>query len=219
MEIPELDEYCEKIFAFLAMQDSPPRFNELYEALKKANFKISKPTLSAHLKHLRKHKVITRKIKGKQEISYDVNWEKMEYLKFHKDFRKAAERIQRNKATFEQFGLDEKIAYLSFILSLMEVIKLKNEIRAYLEPNRRFEATLAHLFARSYLEPFRMYLLRDCIKSDETAKEALVLVEKLEEKLRDEVFDVKTEPNKETPKSNTKTMSLNGALRPKTHEG
>jgi DNA-binding HxlR family transcriptional regulator len=184
----ELDEYCEKIFAFIALQDNPLRFNELYKALNKADFKISRPTLIAHLNHLRKHKVIIRKTKGKQEVSYDVNWAKLDYLKYHKDFRKHAERIQKNKATFDQFGLDEKITYVSLILGLMEVVKLEYEIRAFLEPNRRFEATLAHLFTRSYLEPFRMYLLRDCIKSEQTAKEALALVEKLEQKIRAELY-------------------------------
>ena len=184
----ELDEYCEKIFAFLAMQDSPLRYNELYKSLNKANFKISRPTLSAHLNHLRKHKVITRKPRGKQEVSYEINWTKLNYLQHHKHFRKAAERIQKNKATFEKFDLEEKITYVSLILGLIEVTKLEYEIRAFLEPKRRFEATLAYLFTRGYLEPFRMYLLRDCIKSEQTAKEALALVEKLEQKIRAELY-------------------------------
>ena len=78
---------------------------------------------------------------------------------------------------------------------------IKNEIRAYLEPKRKFEATLAYLFARSYLEPFRMYLLRDCVKSKETAQKALTKVEELEQKLKNEVFDVK--PETERPKNST----------------
>jgi Fe2+ or Zn2+ uptake regulation protein len=193
MEALELDEYCQKIFAYLIMQDNPLRFNELHKALNQADFKISRPTLIAHLNHLQKHRVITRKTKGKQEISYWVNWKKMDHLKYDKNFRKATEKKQKDKATFEQFDLDTKITYVSFILSLIEVSKLKNEIRAYLEPNRRFEATLTYLFTRSYLEPFRMYLLRDCVKSKETAQQALILVEKLEQKLRSEVFDAKPE--------------------------
>ena len=194
METLELDDYCEKIFAYLGVQDEPLRFNELHKALNKANFKISKPTLIAHLKHLLKHEVITKKNQGKQNIAYGVNWKKLDYLKFHKNFRKATERIEKNKATFEQFELDEKITYVSFILSLIEVIKLKNEIRSFLEPKRRFEATLAYSFARSYLEPFRMYLLRDCIKSKEIAKKALVKVEELEQSLQNELFEGKSKP-------------------------
>jgi hypothetical protein len=184
----EIDDYCGKIFTYIALQDNPLRFNELYKALSKADFKISRPTLIAHLNHLRKHKVITRKTRGKQEVSYEVNWEKLDYLKYHRDFRKQVERIQENKGTFEKFGLDEKITYISLILGLIEVVKLEYEIRSFLEPNRRFEATLAFLFTRSYLEPFRWYLLRDCIKSEQTAKEALALVEKLEAKIRAELY-------------------------------
>lgn len=191
MEALEIDEYCEGIFAFMAAQENPLRFNELYKSLNESDFKISRPTLIAHLNHLRKHKVITRKTRGKQEISYDVNWEKLDYLKFHKNFRKAAEKIQQDKATFEQYDLDTKVGYVTLILSLIEVTKLKNEIRAYMEPHRRFEATLAWLFVRSYLEPFRMYLLRECVKSKETTEAALIKVEELEQRIKDQVFDYK----------------------------
>jgi Fe2+ or Zn2+ uptake regulation protein len=193
MAKPELDECCEKIFAYLALQDEPVRFNELHKLLNKSNFNISRPTLIAHLKHLLKHKVITKNSQGKQNIAYGVNWKTLDYLRYHKNFRKAAERIQENKATFEEFDLDEKITYVSLVLSLIEVTKLKNEIRSFLEPNRKFEATLAYLFVRSYLEPFRMYLLRDCLRSKTIAKEALVKVEELERKIQNEVFDVKPE--------------------------
>lgn len=191
MQEPELDEHCQKIFAFLVMNSDPVRFNELHRTLNLSNYKISRPTLIVHLNHLQKYEVVKRKIEGKQSISYEVNWGKLDYLKYHKNFRKTTERIQKEKATFETFGLDEKIRYVSFILSLIEVTRLKNEIRSFLEPHRKFEATLAYLFVRSYLESFRMYLLQTCVKSKETAQEALVKVEQLEQRLQNEVFDPK----------------------------
>ena len=194
METLELDDYCEKIFGYLGLQDEPLRFNELHRELNKANFRISKPTLIAHLKHLLKHKVISKKSQGKQNITYGVDWKELSYLTYHKKFRKAAERIQKNKTTFEQFELDEKIIYVSLILSLIEVIKLKNEIRSFLEPKRKFEAMLAYSFARNYLERFRMYLLRDCIKSKEIAETALVKVEELERNIQNELFEGKSKP-------------------------
>ena len=82
MEKLELDDYCEKIFAYLGVQDEPLRFNELHKALNKANFKISRPTLIAHLKHLLKQEVITKKSQGKQNVAYGINWKKLEYLNF-----------------------------------------------------------------------------------------------------------------------------------------
>jgi hypothetical protein len=193
MQKPELDEHCQKIFAFLVMNDDGVRFNELHRTLNRANYKISRPTLVVHLNHLQEYKVVKREIEGKQSISYEVNWGELDYLKYHKNFRKAAEKIQKDKATFETFGLDEKIRYVSFILSLIEVTRLKNEIRSFLEPDRRFEATLTYLFVRSYLESFRMYLLQTCVKSKETAQEALIKVEELEHLLQNEVFDHKPE--------------------------
>jgi hypothetical protein len=69
---------------------------------------------------------------------------------------------------------------------------LKNEIRSVLEPERRFEATLSFLFVKSYLERFRMYLLQTCVNSREDAQKSLEEIEKLEQTLKNEVFESKS---------------------------
>jgi DNA-binding transcriptional regulator GbsR (MarR family) len=192
MAFNEFDEHCQKIFAFLVLNDVPVNFNRLLKALNDSNYKISKPTLSAHLKHLQKPKIIKRRKKGKQQITYSVNYEKADSLQFHKDFSKTAENIIKSKETFNSFDVAEKIRYVSFILMIIEVNRLKNEIRSVLEPDRRFEATLAFLFVKSYLERFRMYLLQTCVNSREDAQKALVELDRLEQNLRNEVFEPKS---------------------------
>jgi len=193
MEKPELDEYCEKIFAFLALNKNPLRFNELHRTLNAADFKISKPTLIAHLNHLQKHKIIARKSEGKQNTSYLVNWNKLDYLRYHTKYRQALEKAQNDKETFNSFSIDEKVRYVTLMLSLQEVTRLKFEILSFLEPHRRFEATLAFLFVQGTIEPFRMWLLKTCVKSKETAQEALTTVEQLEQRIQNELFDSKKE--------------------------
>jgi DNA-binding HxlR family transcriptional regulator len=114
MVLPDLDEYCKKIFAFLVLHDEPIRFNELYKSLNSANYKISRPTLIAHLKHLQKRKIIKKRIGGTQNVSYSVDYSTVKNLQFHKDFSKVAENIQKSKETFNSFDVAEKIRYISF---------------------------------------------------------------------------------------------------------
>ena len=186
----DLDEHCKKIFSFLFFCDVPIRFNELLRLLNKSNYKISKPTLSAHLKHLQKYEVINQKREGKQSVSYFVNDEKLDNLLFHKDLSKVAKNIQKSKETFNSYDVAEKIRYISFLLMIVELNRLKNEIRTVLEPKRKFEATLAFLAIQSYLEPFRQYLLQTCANSKDDAQKSLLAIENLEKKIRAEVFEL-----------------------------
>ena len=191
---PELDEHCKKIFAFLVLNDVPIGFNKLHKALNDSNYKISRPTLIAHLKHLQKLKIINKKMEGMQKVAYSVNYEKVDNLQFHKDFGKVAENIIKSKETFNSFDIAEKVRYISFILMIIEVNRLKNEVRSVLEPERRFEATLAFLFVKSYLERFRLYLLQTCVNSREDAQKALTEIDRLEQTLKNEVFEPKSNP-------------------------
>jgi Fe2+ or Zn2+ uptake regulation protein len=193
MEKPKLDEHCEKIFTFLAMSKNSLRFNELHRTLNAADFKISRPTLIAHLNHLRKHKIVTRKTEGKQNTSYSVNWDKLDYLKYHVKYREALEKAQKDEEAFNSFTIDEKVGYVTLMLSLQEVTRLKFEIRSFLEPKRRFEANVTFLFAQSTFEPFRMWLLQTCLRSKENAQKALASVEELEQRIQNELFDKKIE--------------------------
>lgn len=189
MTLNDFDEHCIKIYAFITLNNFPINFNTLLRALNESGYKISKPTLSAHLKHLLKLKAIKRRKEGIQKISYSVNSERIENFQFHKDYSETIQNIIRNKETFDSFDIATKIRYISFVLTLIEVNLLKNEIRTVLEPNRRFEATLSFLFIRSYLENFRLYLLQTCIISKEYAQKTLLEVERLEEVLRKQIFE------------------------------
>jgi len=191
MKEPNLDVYCQKIFAFLAMSKNPLRFNELHRALNNADFRVSKPTLIAHLNHLRKHKIVMRKVEGKQNASYSVNWNALDYLRFQVKYREALEKAQKDEKAFNSFSIDERVAYVTLMLSLQEVTRLKFEIRGFLEPKRKFEANVTFLFAQSTFEPFREWLLQTCLRSKEDAQKALSSIEELEQRIQNELFDKK----------------------------
>jgi predicted transcriptional regulator len=67
-----LDDYCSAILMLL-WKKKEMRFNEIYRALKNKGVKLSKPTLSEHLKHLRKEKWIKRKVRGVQNVTYGIH--------------------------------------------------------------------------------------------------------------------------------------------------
>ena len=67
-----LDDYWSAILILL-WRGREMRFNEIYRALKIKGIKLSKPTLSEHLKHLQKKKWITRKANGTQNVSYKLH--------------------------------------------------------------------------------------------------------------------------------------------------
>ena len=77
MEREMLDDYCSAILVLL-WKGKKMRFNEIYRELQRKGTALSKPTLSEHLKHLRKKKWITRKVEGVQNVSYQlhksINW-------------------------------------------------------------------------------------------------------------------------------------------------
>lgn len=100
MSTKELDNYCQKLLQAFIGSNKRWHFNEFHEKLNKASLKISKPTLSQHLKHLQKLKLITRKREGKQRISYGVNWEKLKHLQKTVDGLHAIKRILENETTF-----------------------------------------------------------------------------------------------------------------------
>jgi len=67
----ELDDLCVEIF-FTLMAYKRLRFNQLHNYLKKFGTDISKPSLIDHLKHLKKQKLISRKVEGFQNVSYGL---------------------------------------------------------------------------------------------------------------------------------------------------
>jgi DNA-binding HxlR family transcriptional regulator len=68
-----LDEHCKDIFSLLLVSSKPLRFNDLRRSLNTLGLKMTTPTVSKHLRHLRARKMIIREKIGKQNVSYKVN--------------------------------------------------------------------------------------------------------------------------------------------------
>jgi len=173
------------------------RFNELLRSLNGLGVKISKPTLSEHLKHLTEQKILTRKQEGKQRVYYEINWEMFENLRDAQKENKTMEYHLENKKTLQSFPLDEQLMYTTNILTLKTITQLRLRLLFILEPDRRFAYSLESLLFERYYESFVSWLLQSCKENKEEFREkALPLIEANIERLKKFVFDKRSLSNK-----------------------
>ena len=189
MPIEELDEYCKKLLVAFIASDRKWNFNEFLHMLNKSNIRISTPTLSEHLKHLRGLKLITRKREGKQRISYEVNWEKLKYLQKTITSQNALKRITENEKIFTFFPIAEQVMFLTNVLSLRNLQELKLEILDTLEPDKNFEHNVQYALTHQFFNLFRTWFIKNCYETpNENKLVALQTVESNIKHFEDELF-------------------------------
>lgn len=195
MDKPLLDEYCEKIFSLLLASDKTLRFNQLKKDLNDLRFTISAPTLIEHLRHLQKHKVVTRKKKGKQEVYYEVNWKKFQTLKESTDYKRQILHALENEKRFKSFPIKEQAIYTTNISTLTSLYKLKLLIQDTLDPTKNFEHSLQFLVINRLFEFFTTWLIQDCKSSSENAQVALNMIEFNINQIQNILFDKISKPS------------------------
>jgi hypothetical protein len=187
MESP-LDQYCEKIFAFLMITNQSYRFNKLHTNLKDLHIKMTTPTLIKHLNHLQKKGFITQKKHNKQNISYQVNWKKFETLKEGLEFKQRVDQDLQNEKAFKSLPLDDQIVTLASIFALGDLLYLKLYVLDILEPNRKPEHRFTYIFMNKWLDMYRLWLLDTCKESKETSQKALELIQRGIDGFQNELF-------------------------------
>jgi len=166
----EIDEYCMKIFAFLVANTEKIRFNKLHKTLNALDVKISKPTLKKHLNHLRKKGSILRKKEGKQGVTYQVNWKKVEQLKETLEFKEIIARNLENEKIFKSKSLEDQITYVICILTMTQVIYLQLNVIGILDPKSKELHSLSYLLIHRLYDHYRQWLLDTCKQSTKTAR-------------------------------------------------
>jgi DNA-binding HxlR family transcriptional regulator len=180
-----LDEYCERIFSLLMVTNTEYRFNKLQETLTDFGAKMSAPTLIKHLKHLQKRGFIKQKIENRQNISYRVNWKKLETLK---DGLKITQTINQNKKHFKSLPLDDQIVTLTSIFALGDLLYLKLYVLDILEPNKKPEHRFTYIFMNKLLDTYRLWLLDTCKESKENSQKALTMIQRAIDGFQNELF-------------------------------
>ena len=192
MTLELLDKTCDNLFAFFLAYDDKIGFNKLLRSLNGLGVKISKPTLSLHLKHLMENKVLTRKEEGKQRVYYEINWELFKNLRDVQKENKALENYLKDKKFVQSLPLVEQMQCTTDILTLRNVQQLRLSILSTLEPDRLFDYTLESLVSKRVLRIFKNWLLQSCQKNkEECRKKALPVLEAYIERLKNDIFDQK----------------------------
>jgi hypothetical protein len=158
-DLPNLDSYCDKLLHFFTTQNDKIRFNDLYERLDNDNIIHSKPTLSLHLKHLVKKKLIIRKVEDAQKVSYKINHQLFEKLDSYRDVERAAGKaLAHQTAQFFSAPIEKQIniALLEACTKTLNQIKLKFEIAQ--DSTRSWEKS----YALDYLSSSLFQYYQDC---------------------------------------------------------
>jgi len=178
MDKPLLDEYCENIFSLFLVSEKTLRFNELYETLNKLGWKMSKPTLIAHLHHLLKNKLLIRKREGKQKVTYTANWAKLETFQQSMKTDQFIRNLLRFKEQFKACPIDEQVIIITNILTLSNLYQLKLLVHDAIDPSKNFEHSIQYIFIKKFFDFFRKWLIESCHASKtEKAPQALSMID------------------------------------------
>jgi len=185
----ETDEYCQNIFAYLVANNKEIRFNQLYNALKALDVKITKPTLIQHLNHLHAKRFILRKEKGKQNVTYQVNWKKFEPLNEALKFKKVIAHTLENEKIFKSKSLEQQIVYVTTILTWEQILHLQFNVLNLLEPKATFNTTLGYVFIHRLYDTYRRWLLDTCKQSRENTQKAFDSLQRKRDDFENLLFD------------------------------
>jgi hypothetical protein len=134
--------------------------------------------LHEHLRRLHAHKRICRQRTGKQNFAYKVNLQRFENLEQSLETRRMLLRILENKRRFKSFPIDEQTMYVTNILTLADLYRLKLAVQCILEPKKSHENSLQYLFTNRFYDFFETWLLQNCKDLEESAQASLNMIER-----------------------------------------
>lgn len=183
------DNYCEKIFTLLVATERKIRFNELFATLNSLGVKMSKPTLIEHLHHLQKKGFILRKKEDKQNVTYQVKWEKFEQLHEHIEFKKAIANNLRNEEIFKSHSLEEQLNFVVNVLTMVQTIHIQLNVYEISYPKAKANVSLGYILIHNLYDVYRRWFLDTCRESPENAKRAMNLLENATKSYQNTLFE------------------------------
>ena len=172
----KIDKFCEDILIVLLVHGKKIRFTKLYEKLTdEMKYKISRPTLSEHLKHLQKRKYVKRRREGIQNVTYRFNEEYFTSLSETIETQKRLTKLfQDKKERFNSLPIDQQIISITANMVLRNLRQLKLEILIGLDPSKEFENKLEIMFINDLTHRYYdRWLLKNCLKDKEYSDKVL----------------------------------------------
>ena len=195
MELSTLDEYCQKILGVLLLMRQDYRFNELYRFLNKNGIKISKPTLSEHLKHLMRHNLLLRQEEGIQKVIYKVNYDRFKKLAGATDISQdVVTRFFLQREHFKSLPIDRKIECYHGIMVLQSLLLLKLELLSISQPENQFEYSITTQSTIQHFGTIRDWIIETIRDNPEVVKQATEELRNLIDQLEKEFFLVLPKP-------------------------
>jgi len=175
-----LDEYCKKILAVLLLMREDYRFNELFRFLNRNGVKVSKPTLSEHLKHLCHQDILIRQEEGIQKVIYRVNFNRFRKLDEASNIsQEIVTRFYQQEKHFKSLPLDRKIDYYNSLTVLQSLLLFKLDLLEIAKPDKQFEYSLASYSTLQHFGTIKNWLLDDFRKNPELIDQATKELEDL----------------------------------------
>jgi DNA-binding HxlR family transcriptional regulator len=185
----EADEYCERIFMVIVMNNGKIRFNELHRKLTMCGAKMSKPTLIEHLNHLVKRGIIQRNEEDKQRVSYELNWRELEQLQKAMKINQTALNEIGNEKRFKSKSLIQQEIFTTAMLTIGELFYLKLMILNILEPENKLQNYFSYTLIRKYYNIYATWLLDSCKNSKESSQKILRSIDKSIKTLKETFFE------------------------------
>jgi predicted nucleotidyltransferase len=190
----KLDDICIDLLVTFLVEKKHFRFNEFHRFLNNKGYKISKPTLILHLRHLIDKKLVERTIVDKQNITYDFNrktWVGLE--EFVESRTKFIKHFEEERKSFDSDTPFAQVSHVYIVLILRGLFQLKYEMLKIAEPDKEFQHNLDITLYRDIWQNFVRWLLENFKTNDKKyRKEVLDIIEELIVKYRDMAFS----PNK-----------------------
>lgn len=168
MSLPRArDDTCTKILTAIVFSRDTYRFNELHRYLNEKFFKISKVTLSKHLKHLVESELLYRDEKDKQYVTYRFYDEKWKHLDKFVETQKALQKLfEKEEKDFDSYSISTQISGVFVSLIRRDLLILRNEILMVIDPDNRYEYSMKILVLHNVWNGLRYLLLRKCLEND-----------------------------------------------------
>lgn len=182
---PIQDIYCVMILFSIASQ-TEIRFNDLLKHLNE-QMKVSPPTLSNHLKHLIKQKLIIRTVEEAQNVTYRIN--NKGFRNFPELTKVLKDSIATWKVTKEQFGNLSVAEHLNdFVRTNMlvnlECLKSRILWEAYKNIERWF---ILNFLSSPYLKIKEQLIIQKSLKDKEYRDKVIQEIEFFQKKLTEEI--------------------------------
>ena len=164
-ELSDLDDPCKKILIFIitwnVVNGKPINYTTILKELNKNGYKISRPTLSVHLKHLTGMKLLERKEISRSNVVYDVGEPNLnQWKQFQKDTDKV-NKVFEDESNFTKLDPENKVVYASVLSMLLSLETLKSHVLEIIDPKNKFEYRLEPFYLSAFWERYSIMILRE----------------------------------------------------------